>query len=114
MYLISSYETIEDKTQHMKIRHNMTSKVFTIFTYLKHTVYVHSHQIQLYLGTQYRTQLEPKKQTYHYKVQNSTFEANARICDILNGECTNVNADRSVDVYLAGGYPIIFVKEDMI
>ncbi|CAL6029007.1 Alpha_amylase [Hexamita inflata] len=54
------------------------------------------------------------KQTNHYKVQNSTFEANARICDILNGECTNVNADRSVDVYLTGGYPRIFVREDMI
>ncbi|CAL6074512.1 1 [Hexamita inflata] len=47
----------------------------------------------------------------HYKVPNTPFENNARICDIISGECINANADGSVDVYLNKGQARVFVRE---
>ncbi|CAL6037678.1 Alpha_amylase [Hexamita inflata] len=47
----------------------------------------------------------------HYRVGNSPFEGNARICDVISGECINANGDGSVDVYLNQGQARVYVRE---
>ncbi|CAL5978070.1 1 [Hexamita inflata] len=47
----------------------------------------------------------------HYRVPNSPFEGNARICDVISGECINANGDGSVDVYLNQGQARVYVRE---
>ncbi|CAL5977314.1 1 [Hexamita inflata] len=48
------------------------------------------------------------------KIQNSPFEKNTRICDLLSDLCINVNNDESVDMNLIDGQPRVFVRYDMI
>ncbi|CAL6102136.1 1 [Hexamita inflata] len=51
----------------------------------------------------------------HYRVPNSPFEANTRICNIIaERDCINVNPDNSVDIYLNQGEAKVFIRENAL